>query len=88
NGQQGVIIPYQNIKNLILNDEVINAVRKKLFHIYPVKTIDEGIELLTDMESGEKGADGKYKKSTINYLVCQKLEHFASAVLNSGKRIR
>ncbi len=85
-GEQGVIIPYQNIKNLVLNDEVVNAVRKKLFHIYPVKTIDEGIELLTDMEAGEKGADGKYKKSTINYLVSQKLERFSTAVLNTGKR--
>lgn len=85
-GEQGVIIPCQNIKNLVLNDEVVNAVRKKLFHIYPVKTIDEGIELLTDMEAGEKGADGKYKKSTINYLVSQKLERFSTAVLNTGKR--
>jgi predicted ATP-dependent protease len=86
NGEQGVIIPYQNIKNLVLKDEVVTAVRKKLFHIYPVKTIDEGIELLTDMEAGEKGTDGKYHKSTINYLVNQKLERFAAAVLNVGKR--
>jgi lon-related putative ATP-dependent protease len=84
NGKQGVIIPYQNIKNLVLNDEVVNAVRKKQFHIYPVKTIDEGIELLTDMEAGVKGADGKYKEETINYLVSKKLERFALAVLNSG----
>jgi len=86
NGEQGVIIPYQNIRNLILNDEVVNAVRKKLFHIYPVRTIDEGIELLTDMEAGEKGPDGKYRKATINYLVSQKLERFATAALNAGKR--
>ncbi|HEY5584065.1 MAG TPA: ATP-binding protein [Ruminiclostridium sp.] len=86
NGEQGVIIPYQNIRNLVLNDEVINAVRKKLFHIYPVKTIDEGIELITDMEAGEKGTDGEYEKSTINYLVSQKLERFAITVLNAGKR--
>lgn len=85
-GGQGVIIPYQNTNNLVLNDEVVDAVRKKLFHIYPVKTIDEGIELLTDMEAGEKGSDGQYKKTTINYLVSQKLERFATAVLNTGKR--
>lgn len=86
NGEHGVIIPYQNIRNLVLNEEVINAVRKKLFHIYPVKTIDEGIELLTDMEAGVKGSDGKYKKSTINYLISQKLERFATTVLSAGKR--
>jgi len=85
-GEQGVVIPYQNIRNLVLNDEVINAVRKNLFHIYPVKTIDEGIELITDMEAGEKGADGEYNKSTINYLVNQKLERFAITVSNAGKR--
>ncbi len=85
-GDQGVIIPYQNTKNLVLNDEVVEAVRKKLFHIYPVKTIDEGIELLTDMEAGERGVDGRYKKSTINYLVSQKLEKFALSVQNTGRK--
>jgi len=85
-GEQGVIIPFQNIKNLVLNDDVINAVRKKQFHIYPVKTIDEGIELLTDMEAGEKDVSGKYRESTINYLVSRKLEKFATAVLNNGNR--
>lgn len=85
-GEHGVIIPYQNVRNLVLNDEVVDAVRKKLFHIYPVKTIDEGIELLTNIEAGEKGADGKYKKSTINYLISQKLERFAATVSNSAKR--
>lgn len=86
NGKHGVIIPYQNIKNLILNDDVIHAVRKKLFHIYPVKTIDEGIELLTDMEAGKKGLDGKYNEATINYKISQKLERFATTVFNIGKK--
>lgn len=85
-GKHGVIIPHQNIRNLVLNDEVVDAVKKKLFHIYPVKSIDEGIEILTGMEAGTKGPDGKYKKATINYLVNQKLERFALTVLNSGKR--
>jgi lon-related putative ATP-dependent protease len=85
-GEQGVIIPYQNINNLILNEEVLDAVRKKLFHIYPVKTIDEGIELLTGKKAGEKGSDGKYKKDTINYLVNLKLERFAATVSYTGKR--
>jgi lon-related putative ATP-dependent protease len=85
-GEQGVIIPYQNTRNLVLNDDIVNAVRKKQFHIYPVKTIDEGIEILTDMEAGEKGPDGKYKTATINYLVSQKLERYAATVMYSGKR--
>ncbi len=87
-GKHGVIIPHQNIRNLVLNDEVVDAVKKKLFHIYPVKSIDEGIEILTGMEAGTKGSDGKYKKTTINYLVNQKLERFALTVLNSGKHTK
>ncbi len=86
NGKHGVLIPYQNIKNLVLNEEVVEAVRSKLFHIYPVRTIDEGIQLLTGVEAGEKDAGGKYKKSTVNYLISRKLERFANTVLSSGKR--
>jgi predicted ATP-dependent protease len=67
---------------------VVNAVRKKLFHIYPVKTIDEGIELLTDMKAGEKGSDGNYQESTINYLINQKLERFASTVSSNQRQQR
>lgn len=86
NGNHGVIIPHQNVRNLVLNDEVLDAVKKKLFHIYPVKTIDEGIQLLTGMEAGSKLADGSYKKNSINYLVSMKLERFAKTVLNTSKR--
>jgi Predicted ATP-dependent protease len=85
-GEHGVIIPYQNLKNLVLKDEVIDAVKKKLFHIYPVKSIDQGIELLTGKEAGEKGPDGEYKKDSINYLVNMKLKRFADTVACTGKR--
>lgn len=85
-GKHGVIIPHQNVKNLVLNDDIIEAVRKKLFHIYPVSTIDQGIQLLTGMEAGEKNSDGSYKKGTINYLVSKKLELYARTVMNGGKR--
>lgn len=84
-GKQGVIIPYQNVKNLVLNDEVIEAVKNKKFHIYPVKTIDEGIEILTGVESGKKLADGSYKPGTINSLVYEKLRKYALTVANFGK---
>lgn len=77
NGEQGVIIPYQNVKNLMLKDEVIEAVRKKKFHIYPIETIEEGIEILTGVEAGKRRADGTYKKGTINYLVDKRLREMA-----------
>ncbi|EMS70600.1 ATP-binding protein [Ruminiclostridium cellobioparum] len=85
-GKHGVIIPHQNCRNLVLNEEVVDAVRKKLFHIYPVTTIDQGIQLLTGLEAGDKNTDGSYKKGTVNYLVNSKLEKFAKTVMNTAGR--
>ena len=81
----GCIIPVQNIRNLHLPDEIIESVKKKEFHIYAVNTIDEGIEILTDILAGKKQADGTYPKGTINYLVMQKLKkYYEKARMNSG----
>lgn len=81
----GCIIPVQNIRNLHLPDEIIESVKKKEFHIYAVNTIDEGIEILTDIPAGKKQADGTYPKGTINYLVMQKLKkYYEKAKMNSG----
>jgi len=76
-GEQGVIIPYSNIRNLMLKDEVVEAVKEGKFHIYPIKTIDEGIEILTGMKAGKQKKDGSYPKGTINGLVYEKLKRFA-----------
>ncbi|HET6528596.1 MAG TPA: ATP-binding protein [Balneolaceae bacterium] len=72
-GDQGVLIPEANEKNLMLKDEVIQAVEDKKFHIYSVSTIDEGMELLTDMEMGEKDEDGNFAENTINGQVIRAL---------------
>ncbi|HEX9061843.1 MAG TPA: ATP-binding protein [Clostridia bacterium] len=85
-GNQGVIIPHQNVRNLVLNDEVIEAVKRGKFHIYPVKTISEGIEILTGVRAGEKGKTGKYPRGTINYMVYEKLKRFAQTVAGFGKQ--
>ncbi|RCX12740.1 lon-related putative ATP-dependent protease [Anaerobacterium chartisolvens] len=85
NGKQGVIIPHQNIKNLVLSDEVIEAVRDGNFHIYPVKTIDQGIEILTGVKAGQKRQDGTYPQRTVNYLVYEKLKKFAKTVSSFGR---
>jgi lon-related putative ATP-dependent protease len=77
NGNQGVIIPYQNIRNLVLSDEVTEAVRKGLFSIYPIKTIDEGIEILTGVPAGERLHDGTYPTGSVNDRVYNKLRYFA-----------
>ena len=76
-GDQGVIIPHQNVRNLSLNDDIIDSVDKGLFHIYAVKTINEGIEILTGVPAGVKDENGEFQKGTINYLAYQKLKKFS-----------
>ncbi len=84
-GTHGVIIPYRNIRNLNLHDEVVEAVEKGKFNVYAVKTIDEGMEILTGMKFGEKGEDGTYPPGTINYLVYEKLKKYALAAARFGR---
>jgi lon-related putative ATP-dependent protease len=76
-GTQGVMIPHQNVTDLMLKEEVIQAVKKGKFRIYPVKTIDEGIEILTGMAAGTRKKDGTYPHGTINHLVDQQLWAYA-----------
>jgi ATP-dependent Lon protease len=78
-GTQGVIIPHQNVKNLMLKEEVVRAVAEGKFHIYPIKTIDEGLEILTGVKAGEKLPDGNFEEGTVNYLVDKELERLATA---------
>jgi len=77
NGEQGVIMPIQNVRNLHLADEVIEAVKKGKFHIYAIKTIDEGIEILTGVPAGKKDKNGKFPLGTVNYLAYEKLKKFS-----------
>src|SRR5699024_5035190 len=72
-GEQGVLIPQANEKNLMLKNEVVQAVEDGKFHIYSVATIDEGMELLSDMEMGEKDDDGNYPEDSINGRVIRAL---------------
>jgi len=84
-GNQGVIIPEKNVKNLMLNDEVIEAVKNGKFHIYAVKTIDEGIEILTGVPTGKLQKDGTYPENTVNYLVAKKLDELTEKYKESQK---
>ena len=76
-GSHGVMIPVQNINNLQLSDDVVDAVKNKKFHIYAVSTIEEGIEVLTGVPAGRKDKDGNFPAGTINYLAYEKLKKFA-----------
>ena len=76
-GTQGVIIPEKNVKDLMLRDDVIQAVKEGKFHIYPIRTIDEGIEILTGVKAGERKPDGTFEEGTVNYLVDKTLREYA-----------
>ncbi len=81
-GDQGVLIPHQNLRNLMLQEEVVEAVKQGQFHIYSAKTIDEGIEILTGASAGEKQKDGTYPKSTVNYCIDKRLMDMAEQLKN------
>ena len=65
-GQQGVILPRANVRNLMLRDDVVEAVRAGVFHLYAVASIDEVMELLTDMPAGQADRRGDFPDDTIN----------------------
>ena len=79
-GSHGVMIPIQNVDNLQLSDEIVEAVKNKQFHIYSVSTIEEGIEVLTGVPAGRKDKNGKFPAGTVNYLVYEKLKKYAETV--------
>ena len=81
-GTQGVIIPHHNVKNLMLNSEIIDAVEKGMFHIYPISTIDEGIEILTGVKYGTYTEDEGFEKNSISYHVYNKLKKYAEKAGN------
>ncbi len=76
-GEQGIIIPAANVPNLMLDEEVIDAVRAGQFHVWAVRTIDEGIELLTGRPAGQRGPDGQYPEGTVHRLVQERLREYA-----------
>ncbi|MFB0551003.1 MAG: Lon protease family protein, partial [Nitrososphaeria archaeon] len=76
-GQQGVVIPESNVQNLMLKEEVVEAARAGRFHIYAVKTIDEGIEILSGVKAGKRREDGTFEDETVNYRVDKRLRQMA-----------
>ena len=86
-GEQGVIIPKDNIRNLVLKQDVVEAVCNGQFHVYGVSTIDEGIEVLTGLEAGEKDEDGKYAEGTIHFLVERRLEEMSSRARQTSRPV-
>jgi len=78
-GTQGVIIPHQNIQNLMLRQDVVQAVAEGKFHIYPIRHVDEGMEILTGFEAGAPREDGTFEEGTVNFRVDQELQRLAES---------
>lgn len=79
-GNHGVIIPRQNEDNLMLKEEVVEAVRQGLFHIWSVDNIDDGLEILTGVSAIERGPDGTYSEGSVHALVDERLTEWAQTI--------
>lgn len=78
-GTHGVVIPKKNVKHLMLKKEVVDAVGKGLFQIYPIDKVEEGLEIFTGKEAGHMDENGNYPEGTINYLVTKRFEELSAA---------
>ena len=83
-GTQGVMIPHQNVKELMLRNEVVEAVKEGKFRVYPVKTVDQGIEILTGVKAGKRKEDGTFEDKSVNDLVDRQLKKYAEDLRKFG----
>ena len=79
-GKQGVLIPAENVDDLMLNDEVIAAVANGLFHIFPVSTVAQGIEILTGVRAGKQTPSGKFEAGSVFGKVDRRLRQMANTL--------
>ena len=86
-GEQGVMIPHKNIRNLMLDQEVVDAVAEGKFHIWPVKTVEEGLKILTGMDAGLRQEDGTYPEGTIYRKVDDRLREISEIVRKFAKEM-
>jgi len=86
-GKQGVMIPPTNVPTLMLNDEVIEAVRNGQFSIWQVRTIDEGIEILTGVPAGVRDEHGNFPEGSVHQLVETRLREFAETAMSFSREM-
>jgi predicted ATP-dependent protease len=82
---QGVLVPAANVHNLMLDEEVVQAVREGRFHVWALKTVDEGIEILTGRRAGRRRADGSYPPESVHGLVAARLAEYAERMRAFGE---
>jgi lon-related putative ATP-dependent protease len=87
-GTQGVVIPASNVRHLMLRHDVVEAVRNRQFQIFAVDTIDQGMEILTGVPAGERGADGKFPEGSVNARVEARLIGFAQKRLAASQQAK
>ncbi len=84
-GEQGVLIPESNVQHLMLKEEVVEAVREGKFHIWSVKNVDEGIEILTGVKAGARKEDGTFEEDSVNDRVDRRLRELAETMRDFAK---
>ena len=83
-GTQGVIIPHQNVQNLMLRTDVVAAAAEGRFHVYPIATVDQGIEILTGVPAGAQFEDGTFEPGSVNDLVDKEIQRLARVAKEAG----
>lgn len=85
-GEQGVVIPWQNKTSLMLRPDIVAAVRKKKFHIWAIRTLEEGIEIFSGMKAGALGEGGMYPENTFYGLVEKEIERYRNLAKTAFSR--
>ena len=83
-GRQGVIIPFSNMRNLMLRNDVVEAVRNGEFTVFAIRHVDEGLELLTGVGAGTRGSDGRFFAGSVNARVDSRLHELAEGLHRFG----
>jgi predicted ATP-dependent protease len=76
-GTQGVMMPESNVEDLMLREDVLEAVTAGKFHVWPVSKIEQGIEILTQTVAGQKNGEGKFEAGTVFALMDERMRHMA-----------
>jgi len=84
-GQQGMLIPSSNVQNLMLREDVVEAIKEGKFSVYSVESVDEGIEILTGVPAGKRLDGGKFEEGSINDRAQKRLEQLARVMREFGK---
>ncbi len=86
-GRQGVIIPASNVRHLMLRREIVAAAAEGRFTVFPIDTVDQGLELLTGVSAGEPGSKGEYPADTLNHRIAARLDAFAARAAELARSV-